>query len=165
MIYPICLYGNSVLKIKAAKVKKDEVDVIKLSDDMFETMYESQGVGLAATQINVHKQIIVIDTSEEKDSPLCFINPKLIETLDEEETDEGCLSVPGIFEPIKRAKKITVQALDKEGKSFELEADGLLGVCIQHEIDHLKGILFVDYLSPLKRERIKKKMVKRHKTR
>ncbi len=164
-ILSILEFPDLLLRTVAEPVENVNKEIKALVDDMFETMYESQGVGLAATQINVHKQIIVIDTSEEKDSPLCFINPKLIETLDEEETDEGCLSVPGIFEPIKRAKKITVQALDKEGKSFELEADGLLGVCIQHEIDHLKGILFVDYLSPLKRERIKKKMVKRHKTR
>jgi len=164
-ILSILEFPDLLLRTVAEPVENVNKEIKALVDDMFETMYESQGVGLAATQINVHKQIIVIDTSEEKDSPLCFINPKLIEALDEEETDEGCLSVPGIFEPINRAKKITVQALDKEGKSFELEADGLLGVCIQHEIDHLKGILFVDYLSPLKRERIKKKMVKRHKTR
>jgi len=164
-ILSILEFPDLLLRTVAEPVENVNKEIKALVDDMFETMYESQGVGLAATQINVHKQIIVIDTSEEKDSPLCFINPKLIETLDEEETDEGCLSVPGIFEPINRAKKIIVQALDKEGKPFELEADGLLGVCIQHEIDHLKGILFVDYLSPLKRERIKKKMVKRHKTR
>ena len=118
---------------------------------------------MAATQVDVHKRIIVIDTSEDKNHPICLINPELIEQFGEEESDEGCLSVPGFFEPVKRAETIKVTALDQQGKSFELEADGLLAICIQHEMDHLLGKLFVDYLSPLKRQRIKKKMLKLHK--
>ncbi|MCF7969726.1 MAG: peptide deformylase [Methylococcaceae bacterium] len=134
-----------------------------LIDDMFETMYEAHGVGLAATQVNVHLRIIVIDISEEKDQPICLINPEILEHLGKEESDEGCLSVPSFFEPVTRAQTVKVRALDRRGQSFELEADGLLAVCIQHEMDHLIGKLFVDYLSPLKRQRIKKKMEKMHK--
>ena len=127
---------------------------------MFETMYEEHGVGLAATQVDVHQRIIVLDTSEDKNNPICLINPEITDKSGEEESDEGCLSVPGIFEPVTRAEKIKLTALDQKGKSFEMEADGLLAVCIQHEMDHLLGKLFVDYLSPLKRQRIKKKMLK-----
>ena len=129
---------------------------------MFDTMYEAHGVGLAAIQVNVQLQIIVIDVSEEKNDRLCLINPEIISESGQEESDEGCLSVPGIFEPIQRAEKIIVKAINRDGVQFELEADGLLAVCIQHEIDHLNGKLFVDYLSPLKRQRIKKKMLKLH---
>lgn len=138
-------------------------DFIKtLLKDMLTTMYEANGVGLAATQVNVHKRVIVIDVSEEKNSPLCLINPVILTRDGEEESNEGCLSVPGFFEPVRRAKHITLKALDREGRSFEMEAENLLGVCIQHEMDHLQGKLFVDYLSPLKRQRIKKKLEKIH---
>ncbi len=138
-------------------------DFIKtLIKDMLTTMYEANGVGLAATQVNVHKRVIVIDVSEEKNSPLCLINPVILTRDGEEESNEGCLSVPGFFEPVRRAKHITLKALDREGRSFEMEAENLLGVCIQHEMDHLQGKLFVDYLSPLKRQRIKKKLEKIH---
>ena len=139
-------------------------DVIRgLIDDMFETMYEAPGIGLAATQVNVQKRVIVIDISEERDQPYAFINPHIIEKEGEIETDEGCLSVPGFFEPVERAERIRVSALDREGNPFELDADGLLAVCIQHEIDHLEGKLFVDYISSLKRNRIRKKLSKQEK--
>ncbi|ALZ82699.1 MULTISPECIES: peptide deformylase [Pseudomonas] len=135
-------------------------------DDMFETMYEAPGIGLAATQVNVHRRLVVIDVSEDKSEPLVFINPEA-EPLTQElgEYQEGCLSIPGFYEKVCRPERVRVTALDRDGKSFELECDGLLAVCIQHEIDHLDGKLFVDYLSPLKRDRIKKKLEKqqRHK--
>jgi peptide deformylase len=127
---------------------------------MFETMYEAPGIGLAATQVNVHKRVIVMDLSPEKDEPRVFINPEIIETDGVEQTEEGCLSVPDIYETVERAERIKVRALDRDGKTFELEADGLLAVCIQHEMDHLMGQLFVDYLSPLKQQRVRKKLQK-----
>ena len=140
-----------------------EVDdrIRKLIDDMFETMYEAPGVGLAATQINVHEQVIVIDVSEDRDQPLVFINPE-IEVLDETHFDyeEGCLSVPGFYEKVTRPRHIRVTALDRDGQPFTLEPEGLLAVCIQHERDHLNGKLFVDYLSSLKRKRIRSKLEK-----
>jgi peptide deformylase len=131
--------------------------------DMFETMYAAKGIGLAATQVNIHYQIIVIDVSEDRDEPLVFINPK-ITVLDEdpESYDEGCLSVPGFYETVVRPKRVKVEALDKDGNAFVMEPEGLLAVCIQHEIDHLNGKLFVDYISPMKRNRIRKKLEKQH---
>ena len=131
---------------------------------MFETMYAAPGVGLAATQINVHQRLMVIDTSEEQNQPLVFINP-VVEALNEDlhDYEEGCLSVPGFYESVSRPENIRVTALDRNGISFTLEPDGLMAVCIQHEIDHLNGKLFVDYVSPLKRNRIKKKLEKAHK--
>jgi peptide deformylase len=131
-----------------------------LIDDMFETMYAAPGIGLAATQVNVHKRVIVMDLSAEKNEPLCLINPEIIESDGVEQTEEGCLSVPDIFETVERAERVVVKALDRDGKEFRLEADGLLAVCIQHEMDHLLGNLFVDYLSPLKQMRVKKKIQK-----
>jgi peptide deformylase len=136
----------------------------RLIDDMFETMYESNGIGLAATQIDFHERIIVMDTSEEKDAPFCLVNPEILEQEGTEVSEEGCLSVPGFFEKVERAEKVVVSALNRDGDAFELSAEGMLAVCIQHEMDHLSGKLFVDYLSPLKRQRIKKKMEKIHKT-
>lgn len=135
-----------------------------LIDDMFETMYEAQGIGLAATQVNVHKRLLVIDISETKDSPQVFINPTF-EVIDQElsEYDEGCLSVPGFYETVSRPQSILVTAQDKTGEEFKLEAEGLLSTCIQHEIDHLEGKLFVDYISALKRQRIRQKLEKEHK--
>jgi len=136
-------------------------DAIKgLVDDMLDTMYAAPGIGLAATQVNVQKRVIVIDVSEEKNAPLCFINPEILEKMGTEEMEEGCLSVPGVFEKISRSEKVIVRALDREGNPFVLETDGLLSVCIQHEVDHLDGKLFVDYLSPLKRHRARKKLEK-----
>ena len=135
-----------------------------LIDDMFETMYEAPGIGLAATQVNVHKQLIVIDLSEDHSEPLVFINPT-VEILDEtpSEYDEGCLSVPGFYETVTRPSRVRIKALDRNGEPFEIETDGLLATCIQHEMDHLNGKLFVDYLSALKRQRIRSKLEKAHK--
>jgi peptide deformylase len=130
---------------------------------MFETMYTAPGIGLAATQINVHQQIIVMDIAENKSQPLTFINPEIIAKDGLQAIDEGCLSVPGIYEPVDRARHIQVRAIDKQGNPFEMEAEDLLAVCIQHEMDHLRGKLFVDYLSQLKRQRIRKKLQKQQK--
>lgn len=136
-------------------------DIRKLANDMLETMYEAPGIGLAATQVDVQKRLVVMDISEEKNNPLVFINPE-IEVVGDgyEEMDEGCLSVPGFYETVKRPDHVIIHALDKNGKPFQLEDNDLLAVCIQHEIDHLDGKLFVDYLSPLKRQRIRKKLEK-----
>jgi peptide deformylase len=133
----------------------------QLIADMAETMYEAPGVGLAASQIDVHEQLVLIDTSETKDALMVFINPEITWASDEKQVyDEGCLSVPGVYDGVERPARVKVRALDQQGKPFELEADGLLAVCIQHEMDHLQGKVFVEYLSPLKRNRIKAKMVK-----
>jgi peptide deformylase len=132
----------------------------KLVDEMFETMYAAPGIGLAATQVNIDKRVIVIDISEEKDQPLCLINPEILARDGIEEMEEGCLSVPGVYELVERADHVKIRALDRDGNPFEMEAGDLLAVCIQHEIDHLDGKLFVDYLSPLKRARIRKKLEK-----
>jgi len=151
------------LRKQALPIKEVDDSIRKLADDMLETMYDAPGIGLAATQINVQKRLIVIDVSEEKNQPLVFINPE-IEVIgdDFEEMDEGCLSVPGFYETVQRPDHIKVRALDRNGEAFELEDDDMLAVCIQHEIDHLDGKLFVDYLSPLKRQRIRKKLEKLH---
>ncbi|EGV50726.1 peptide deformylase [endosymbiont of Riftia pachyptila (vent Ph05)] len=159
-ILDILHFPDSRLRNKAKPVSQVDDAIRKLVDDMFETMYEAPGIGLAATQVNVAKQIIVIDLSEEKNQPLCLINPEILSKEGEEKMDEGCLSVPGIYESVKRAARISVRALDRDGAPFELETEGLLAVCIQHEIDHLNGKLFVDYLSSLKRQRIRKRLEK-----
>jgi len=156
-------FPDKRLRKQAKKVTEINHTIRSLVDDLFETMYEAKGVGLAATQVNIHQRIIVIDVSEDKDEPLCLINPQIIFEEGKEESEEGCLSVPNFFENVTRAETIKVKAQDKEGIEFELEADGLLAVCIQHEIDHLEGKLFVDYISALKRNRIKTKLVKIHK--
>ncbi len=133
-----------------------------LADDMLETMYDAEGVGLAASQVDVHERVVVIDTSDEHDQPYVLINPELIASSAEfTEAEEGCLSVPQIYDKVPRHSRVTVRALGRDGQSFELEADGLLAVCIQHEMDHLMGKVFVEYLSPLKRERIRTKMLKK----
>ncbi|HQQ63064.1 MAG TPA: peptide deformylase [Pseudomonadales bacterium] len=152
------------LRTKAKPVTQIDEKVNRLIDDMFETMYNAPGVGLAATQVNVHQQIVVIDVSEEKNEPLVFINPSII-TIDDSlcEYDEGCLSVPGFYETVSRPQNIRVSALDRHGNPFEIQPSGLLAVCIQHELDHLSGILFVDHISALKRTRIRKKLEKKHK--
>jgi len=151
------------LRAVASPVSHVDDTVRQLLDDMLETMYEAPGIGLAATQVNVDKRVVVIDVSEEKNQPLCLINPEITEREGSEEMDEGCLSVPGVFETVKRAEYVTMQALDRDGQLFELQADGLLAVCIQHEIDHLDGKLFVDYLTQLKQKRIRKKLEKEQK--
>jgi len=132
----------------------------QLLDDMFETMYAAPGIGLAASQVDVHERFMVIDVSEEKDQPLVFVNPEILSREGEQVCQEGCLSVPGIFADVTRADRIRVRATGRDGQAFELDVDGLLAVCIQHEMDHLEGKLFVDYLSPLKREMVRKKLAK-----
>jgi peptide deformylase len=162
-ILTILEFPDERLRKKAVAVKTVDDQIKKIVDDMLETMYESHGVGLAATQVNVHQRIVVIDVSEEKNQPLFLINPEIIEKDGVEESEEGCLSVPGFFEKVKRAEHIRVRALNRDGQQFEFEARDLLAVCVQHELDHLDGKLFVDYISPLKRQRIKKKLEKIHK--
>ena len=152
------------LRTVAEPVTDFDDNLKQLIKDMFETMYEAEGIGLAATQVNVHKRLLVIDLSENKDSPQVFINPEF-EVIDDEEAeyDEGCLSVPGFYETVCRPKAIRIRAQDADGNPFEQEATGLLAICVQHEIDHLNGKLFVDYLSTLKRNRIRHKLEKEHK--
>ncbi|MCX7088540.1 MAG: peptide deformylase [Methylococcales bacterium] len=162
-ILTILEFPDERLRKQAAKVSSVDDSIKKLVKDMFETMYEAHGVGLAATQVNVHKQVIVIDTSDERNEPLCLINPVILSRNGETESNEGCLSVPGFFEPVIRTDIIRVQALDAEGLVIEIDAEGLLSICIQHEMDHLLGKLFVDYISAFKRQRIKKKLEKIHK--
>lgn len=146
---------------KIAKSVMDVTDDIRqLADDMLETMYDAPGIGLAANQINVQKRIVVIDISEDKSAPLIFINPEILSAEGEREHEEGCLSVPEAYEMVTRADKVRVKAINRDGKPFELDTDELLATCIQHEIDHLDGKLFVDYLSNLKRQRIKKRLEK-----
>ena len=153
------------LRNRAQAVTQVDAALRTLIDDMFETMYAAPGIGLAATQVNVAKRVLVIDLSEKHDQKLALINPEILERSGIEETEEGCLSVPGYFDKVTRAEQIRVRALDRDGKQIEFEADGLLAVCIQHEIDHLDGKLFVDYLSELKRTRIRKKLEKERKER
>jgi len=151
------------LRKKAMPIKEVTDKIRQLADDMLETMYDAPGVGLAAVQINVQKRLVVIDTSEDKSTPLVFINPEIINKQGEREHEEGCLSVPEAYEVVTRADTVRVKALDRNGEPFELDADELLATCIQHEIDHLDGKLFVDYLSNLKRQRIKKRLEKQQK--
>lgn len=163
-ILQILEFPDPRLRTIAKPVVKVDAAVRKIIDDMFETMYDAPGIGLAATQVDIHLRIVVIDVSENKDQPLVLINPDV--TILEgtpQEMQEGCLSVPGFYENVERIDHVRVRALDREGEPFELVATGLLAVCIQHELDHLNGKLFVDYLSQLKRGRIKKKLEKQHK--
>jgi peptide deformylase len=153
------------LRTRAQPVEHVDGELRKLIDDMFETMYAAPGIGLAATQVNVHKRVLVIDISETRNQPLALINPEVIERQGIEQTEEGCLSVPGFYDKVTRAERIRVRSLDRDGKPIEMNAAGLLAVCIQHEIDHLDGKLFVDYLSDLKRTRIRKKLEKERKDR
>ncbi len=163
-LLPILEFPDRRLRTVAKPVTKVDDGIRQLVDDMLETMYEAPGVGLAATQVNVHKQVIVIDVSEDKNQPLVFINPT-IDVLDENrfEYEEGCLSVPGFYEKVIRPQHVRVSALNRDGERFTLEPEGLLAVCIQHEQDHLQGKLFVDYISNMKRQRIRKKLEKQHK--
>jgi peptide deformylase len=153
-------YPDPRLHTVAKPVEAVNEAIRRLVDDMAETMYAAPGIGLAATQVNQHIQLIVIDTSKEQNDLLVLINPKIVVKNGTQDYEEGCLSVPGVYETVSRAEKITVEALDIQGKKFKLNAEGLLSVCIQHEMDHLLGKVFVEYLSPLKRNRIKTKMVK-----
>ena len=152
------------LRTKAQPVTEFGPDLARLVADMLETMYEAPGIGLAATQVNVHKQLLVLDVSDDKSSPHVFVNPRVVAKDGIQTYQEGCLSVPGIFADVERANHITVEAQDVEGKPFTIDADGLFAVCIQHEMDHLAGRLFIDYLSPLKRERALKKLEKQRRS-
>lgn len=153
-------YPDPRLRTIAAPVEQVDDALRALIDDMFETMYAAPGIGLAASQVDVHKRFLVLDVSEEKDQPLVLVNPEIVERAGEQVCQEGCLSVPGVYADVTRADSILVRALDRDGKPFELRAEGLMAVCIQHEMDHLDGKLFVDHLSMLKREMLKKKLVK-----
>ena len=156
----ILTFPDPRLRIRATPVTRVDAEVKRIVSDMLETMYAAPGIGLAAIQVNIPKRIIVMDVSEGKDRPLCLINPEILERSGEEQMDEGCLSVPGFYEPVTRAERVRVRALERDGEPFELDADGLLAVCIQHEIDHLEGKLFVDHISALKRLRIRHKLEK-----
>ena len=153
-------FPDPKLRTVAKPVTEFDDNLKRLAADMFETMYEAPGIGLAATQVDQHIRLLVMDVSENGDNPRCLINPEIIESDGEEEMDEGCLSVPGFYETVKRAERIRVRAQNTEGEFFELEVEGLESVCIQHEMDHLQGKLFVDYISSLKRNRIRSKLLK-----
>ena len=157
---PIIEFPDPRLRTVARPVKEVDTRIRQLIDDMFETMYEAPGIGLAATQVDVHEQLLVLDVSEDKSYPMVFINPEILSAEGHQVYQEGCLSVPGIYADVKRAGSIRVRALDRDGQPFEVNAEGLLAVCIQHEMDHLLGKVFVEYLSPLKRNRIKAKLLK-----
>ena len=160
MILEILKYPDKRLRTVAKPVENVNSEIKKQVKDMFETMYDAPGIGLAATQVNFHQRLIVVDVSEECNEPICLINPEIIEKNGEIEWEEGCLSVPNYYESVKRANEIKVSALNELGQSFEIEASEMLSVCIQHEMDHLEGKVFVDYLSNLKKSRIKKKLYK-----
>ncbi len=160
-LLPILTYPDPRLHTVAKPVQAVDARIRQLIADMFETMYEAHGIGLAATQVNVHERLIVIDISEGRDQPLVLINPEIVWASPEKKiNDEGCLSVPGIYDGVERHERVHVRALDADGKEQLIEAEGLLAICIQHEMDHLMGKVFVEYLSPLKRNRIKTKMLK-----
>ncbi len=159
-ILNILNFPDSRLRIKAKPVTSFDAALRSLIDNMFETLYAAPGVGLAATQIDVHKRLLIVDVSEDQDDPHTFVNPRIVVRDGVSVHDEGCLSFPGIYEQVERASQVTVAAQDGYGQPFTLEADGLMAVCVQHEIDHLDGKLFVDYISALKRSRIRKKMLK-----
>jgi len=158
-------YPDPRLRTVAQPVESVDDELRTLVDDMLETMYASKGIGLAATQVNIHRRLLVADVSEGQDEPMVFINPEVISREEVDIHQEGCLSVPGIYDDVERAQRIRVKALGRDGQPFEMDAEGLLAICIQHEIDHLDGKLFVDYLSELKRQRIRKKLEKERKLR
>ncbi len=159
-ILEVLKYPDDRLRTKAKPIEKVDDAIRQIIDDMFETMYHDEGIGLAATQVNIHQQIITIDIEGDKQDQVVLINPEVLASSGETGIEEGCLSIPGCRGLVPRKETITVKALDRNGKAFTLEANELLAICIQHEIDHLNGVLFVDYLSPLKRQRIKQKMEK-----
>lgn len=165
-LLPILNFPDPRLRTKARPVEKVDAGIRTLAADMLETMYAAPGIGLAASQVDQHLQLIVMDLSEEKNQPMVFINPKITPLTDETQTyEEGCLSVPQVFDKVNRPSRVKIEALDLDGKPFAIDADGLLAVCIQHEMDHLDGKLFVDYLSPLKRQRIREKITKTERAR
>ena len=160
-LLPILRYPDPRLHTRAAPVREVNDEIRQLIADMAETMYEAPGIGLAATQVNVHQRVVVIDTSEDKSALLALINPEIIARSGEQVCEEGCLSVPGIYDKVTRAEQVRVRAQNQKGETFELDAEGLLAVCIQHELDHLDGKVFVEYLSQLKQTRIKGKLAKK----
>jgi peptide deformylase len=164
-IRPILEFPDPRLRTRAQPVTEFNAELGRLIDDMFETMYAAPGIGLAATQVDFHKRLIVIDVSEARTEPVVLINPEILAREGVAETEEGCLSVPGIFDDVKRAAKVRVRAQGRTGAVFERDCEGVLAVCVQHEMDHLDGKLFVDYLSDLKRQRIRKKLEKERKQR
>jgi len=157
---PILEFPDPRLRTIAKPVDQVDAELSRLIDDMFETMYAAPGIGLAATQVDVHRRLLVLDVSEDQSRPMVFVNPEILSAEGHQVYQEGCLSVPGIYADVTRANSVRVRALDRHGAAFEIEADGLLAVCIQHEMDHLAGKVFVDYLSPLKREQVRKKLAK-----
>lgn len=160
-ILPVLRFPDERLRTVATPVTEVNDDIRTIVDNMFETMYHEKGVGLAATQVNIHQRIVVMDVSENSDHPITFINPEIINKSEETFiNEEGCLSVPGCYAKVTRHERVTVKALNRDGKEFTIDGDELLSICIQHELDHLAGVLFVDYLSPLKRQRIKTKLEK-----
>ncbi len=159
-VLQVLTFPDDRLRTVAKPVEQVTPEIQKLVDDMIETMYDEEGIGLAATQVDVHKRVVVIDISETRDQPMVLINPEITEKRGEDGIEEGCLSVPGARALVPRAAEVTVKALDRDGKEFTFEADELLAICVQHELDHLQGKLFVDYLSPLKRKRIQEKLAK-----
>ncbi len=158
-------YPDPRLRTRAVPVDAVDAELRELIDDMLETMYAAKGIGLAATQVNVHRRLLVADVSEARNEPRVFINPEILSSEGTEISQEGCLSVPGYYDDVERAERIRVRALDRQGKIFEVDLDGLLAICVQHEIDHLDGKLFVDYLSEMKRQRVRKKIEKERKLR
>lgn len=154
-------YPDPRLRICAKPVTTVDAEIRTLVADMLDTMYDAPGIGLAATQVNIHKRVLVVDVSEERSQPMCFINPEILSSEGDVSYEEGCLSVPDVFELVSRAERIKVKALDENGQMMAHDLDGLLAICVQHEIDHLEGKLFVDYLSNLKRDRLKKKLIKK----
>ncbi|EGU0168373.1 peptide deformylase [Vibrio parahaemolyticus] len=159
-VLQVLTFPDDRLRTVAKPVNAVTPEIQKIVDDMIETMYDEEGIGLAATQVDIHKRIVVIDISETRDEPMVLINPEILEKRGEDGIEEGCLSVPGARALVPRAAEVTVKALDRDGKEFTFEADDLLAICVQHELDHLQGKLFVDYLSPLKRKRIQDKLAK-----
>ncbi|EPY1013119.1 peptide deformylase [Vibrio vulnificus] len=159
-VLQVLTFPDDRLRTVAKPVEKVTPEIQKIVDDMIETMYDEDGIGLAATQVDIHQRIVVIDISESRNEPMVLINPEILEKRGEDGIEEGCLSVPGARALVPRAAEVTVKALDRDGNEFTLEADDLLAICIQHELDHLQGKLFVDYLSPLKRKRIQDKLAK-----
>ncbi|MDR1934921.1 MAG: peptide deformylase [Candidatus Accumulibacter sp.] len=162
-LLPILRFPDPRLKKKAAPVRSIDESIIRLARDMAETMYEAPGIGLAATQVDVHQRVIVIDVSETRDQPLSLVNPEIVDSQGQQVCEEGCLSVPGIYDKVARAENVVVRYLDLEGEEKTIEADGLLAVCLQHEIEHLDGKIFVEHLSQLKQMRIKAKLAKQAK--
>lgn len=159
-VLPVLTFPDDRLRTVAKPVAEVNPDIQKIADDMLETMYAEDGIGLAATQVDIHLRIVVVDVSDTRDQPMVLINPEIISTRGEDGIEEGCLSVPGYRALVPRASEITVKALNRDGKEFQFDADDLFAICIQHELDHLKGKLFIDYLSPLKQQRVKQKLEK-----